>query len=140
MTGATTAESVIEVTDTFTGQVRTITNPKNRPFELFLDTRAFTECDAAPVPGACTSDASTACLLDRYRVRGRQYDFSNPAGQGALHTSIVQRYPAVSSATDQSASFYTFEDGNVEFFVKMNNAFFAPVSLRVTRCAPIGCG
>ena len=50
MTGATTAESLVTVTDTRTLRRKTIVSSKNDTFALFLDTRAFVECDAPPVP------------------------------------------------------------------------------------------
>ncbi|REJ83956.1 MAG: hypothetical protein DWQ36_22335 [Acidobacteria bacterium] len=77
--------------------------------------------------GPCVRDEHTACLLaERFEVTAELRDFSNPPdGPGALFPGTIQRYgdagtgSDVSSETDQSVSFYAFEDGNVEVFVKV---------------------
>ena len=63
---------------------------------------------------------SVACLLDgRFEVKVRMHDFSTPP---QLFVGKIQTYNGESSETDQSVSFYSFQDGNVEVFVKMVNA------------------
>ena len=63
---------------------------------------------------------SVACLLDdRFEVKVRMRNFANPP---ELFVGKIQHYNGESSETDQSVSFYSFQDGNVEVFVKMVNA------------------
>lgn len=76
----------------------------------------------APLVGgsACTRDARTACLLGgRFEVKVAMRDFSDPP---VLFPGMVQTYGGQSSETDQSVSFYSFREGNVEIFVKMVDA------------------
>ena len=51
------------------------------------------------------------------------YDFADPP---ELFVGRVQTYGGESSETDQSVSFYSFQDGNVEVFVKMVDACSHP--------------
>ncbi|HEX2465182.1 MAG TPA: LamG domain-containing protein [Thermoanaerobaculia bacterium] len=75
-------------------------------------------------PGPCVRDAHTACLLDdRFEVRVTMKNFAVPP---AMFPGIIQLYQAVSSETDQSVSFYSFQEGNVEVFVKMVDACASP--------------
>ncbi len=76
--------------------------------------------------GSCVRTPAVACLLDsRFEVTVTMWDFSGNAAPG-----IIQTYGGQSSETDQSASFYSFTEGNVELFVKMvdgcglNNSFW----------------
>ena len=66
----------------------------------------------------------TACLLgDRFEVTLIMRDFANPpSGPGDLFPGMIQFYNGESSETNQAVSFYSFEEGNVEIFVKMNDA------------------
>ena len=74
--------------------------------------------------GSCVRDAQTACLLGgRFEVKVRMWDFSSPP---VLFPGIIQSYQGASSETDQTASYYSFQEGNVEVFVKMVNACAAP--------------
>jgi hypothetical protein len=58
-----------------------------------------------------------ACLLGgRFEVKVRMYNFKDPP---ELFAGRVQRYGDDSSETDQTVSFYAFQDGNVEVFIKM---------------------
>lgn len=73
-----------------------------------------------PPSGSCVRDAQTACILNgRFEVRVSMKNFANPP---VTFPGIVQLYNGQSSETDQSVSFYTFNNGNVEVFVKMVNA------------------
>jgi concanavalin A-like lectin/glucanase superfamily protein len=77
---------------------------------------------SAPLVGGgnCVSSASTACLLGgRFEVKVTMWNFQNPA---VAFQGMVQTYNGQSSQTDQSASFFSFQNGNVEVFVKMVNA------------------
>ena len=70
--------------------------------------------------GPCVRDAQTACLLDdRFEVKVRMKNFANPP---AVFPGVIQSYQGASSETEQSVSFYSFNFGNVEVFVKMVNA------------------
>jgi hypothetical protein len=70
--------------------------------------------------GACVRDARTACLLGgRFEVKVSMWNFANPP---VLFPGMIQTYGGQSSETDQSVSFYSFQAGNVEVFVKMVNA------------------
>jgi hypothetical protein len=70
--------------------------------------------------GPCVRNAQTACLLDdRFEVKVRMKNFANPPTN---FTGFIQTYQGASSETEQSVSFYSFQDGNVEVFVKMVNA------------------
>lgn len=51
------------------------------------------------------------------------YNFADPP---ELFVGRVQTYHGESSETDQSVSFYSFQDGNVEIFVKMVDACSNP--------------
>lgn len=51
------------------------------------------------------------------------FNFANPP---ELFIGRVQTYGGESSETDQSVSFYSFQDGNVEIFVKMVDACSSP--------------
>ena len=51
------------------------------------------------------------------------WNFANPK---VLFIGRIQTYGGVSSETDQTVSFYTFEDGNVELFIKMVDACTHP--------------
>jgi len=77
--------------------------------------------DAAPPQStSCTRNAQTACLLDgRFEVKVSMKNFASPP---ATFPGIIQTYQGSSSETDQSVSFYSFTDGNVEVFVKMVDA------------------
>ena len=79
---------------------------------------------AAPALFPCQRDARTACLLnDRFRVQADMWDFSTEApALGAMHPAQVQTYLGEPSETEQSISFYSFQEGNVEIFVKMVDA------------------
>jgi hypothetical protein len=71
-------------------------------------------------PGPCVRDAGTACLLEgRFEVRARMRDFANPP---VIFPGVIQTYDGASSETDQTVSFYSFQNGNVEVFVKMVGA------------------
>ncbi len=66
----------------------------------------------------CARAVSVACLLDdRFEVSVRTWDFSGTEVGG-----VIQTYGGVTSETDQSVSFYGFQEGNVEVFVKMVDA------------------
>ena len=67
---------------------------------------------------------SVACLLDgRFEVKVRMHNFADPP---QLFVGQIQQYKGESSETDQSVSFYSFQSGNVEVFVKMVNACTNP--------------
>ena len=105
--------------------------------------KAATE-EGAPPPGStdpCFRNNQTACLLDgsvgdevvgrgsighgdgRFEVTVTMRDFANPPdGPGNLFSGMIQHYDGESSETDQAVSFYSFEEGNVEIFVKMVDA------------------
>ena len=85
-------------------------------------------------PGSptCLRDNLTACLLGgsaattargsnlgdgRFKVTVDMWDFS-----GNYFPGMVQHYDGVSSETDQSVAFYSFNEGNVEIDVKMVDA------------------
>ena len=154
--GATTAETTIAVRDTHTGLVQMISNPGGRLFQSVADTQAFKTCasgryrqpraasgrarvdtSAATVPSSTASTASaprgtlpcvrngtTACLLgDRFEVKVRMWDLASPPTE---FTGRVQTYQGASSETEQSVSFYSFQNGNVEIFVKMVDACANP--------------
>ena len=74
----------------------------------------------------CLRDNLTACLLGndgRFEVTVQMRDFANPPnGPGNPFPGMVQTYNGESSETKQSVSFYSFEFGNVEIFVKMVDA------------------
>jgi hypothetical protein len=62
--------------------------------------------------------SQTACLLDdRFEVKVSMKNFQNVTFPG-----IIQLYQGASSETEQSVSFYSFNNGNVEVFVKMVDA------------------
>jgi hypothetical protein len=76
----------------------------------------------APLVGSgnCVRGPQTACLLDgRFEVKVNMWNFANPP---VLFPGVIQLYGGQSSETDKSASFYSFENGNVEVFVKMVDA------------------
>lgn len=50
----------------------------------------------------------------------------NLAQPPATFEGLIQNYQGVSSETDQSVSFYSFQNGNVEVFVKMVDACSNP--------------
>jgi hypothetical protein len=50
-------------------------------------------------------------------------NFANPP---VTFPGVVQTYSGASSETEQSVSYYSFENGNVEVFVKMVDACAAP--------------
>ena len=51
------------------------------------------------------------------------WDFTTePPEPGAMHPAQVQTYVAKPSETEQSVNFYSFQEGNVELFVKMVDA------------------
>ncbi len=63
---------------------------------------------------------SVACLLGgRFEVKVRMFNFADPP---QLFVGKIQEYNGESSETDQSVSFFSFQDGNVEVFVKMVDA------------------
>ena len=72
-----------------------------------------------PVPTApCLRDSMRACLIGgRFAVEVEMWDFSGNFFQG-----MIQHYDGVSSETDQSVAFYSFQEGNVEIDVKMVDA------------------
>ena len=83
----------------------------------------------------CVRDNLTACLLappngrgvppaiGRFEVIVTMRDFANPPdGPGNLFPGMIQFYDGASSETNQAVSFYSFEEGNVEIFVKMVDA------------------
>jgi hypothetical protein len=66
----------------------------------------------------------TACLLDdRFEIKVRMTDFATPP---QFFPGTIQHYQGASSETDQSVSFYSFSNGNVEVFVKMIDACSNP--------------
>jgi hypothetical protein len=72
----------------------------------------------------CVRDAMTACLLDdRFEVKVSMWNFATPP---VLFPGQIQTYLGASSETDQSVSYYSFQEGNVEVFVKMVNACSNP--------------
>jgi hypothetical protein len=78
----------------------------------------------AAATGDCVRDAQTACLLGgRFEVRVKMWNFASPP---VLFPGFIQTYLGASSETDQSVSYYSFEAGNVEVFVKMVDASAAP--------------
>ena len=65
--------------------------------------------------GNCVRTSSVACLLGgRFEVSVTMWDFDGNAFPG-----IIQTYGGQSSETNQSVSYYSFNEGNVELFVKM---------------------
>jgi hypothetical protein len=81
---------------------------------------------SAPIEEAppCIRDDRTACLLDgRFRVTVQMQNFAHPP---VVFPGTIQTYGGQSSETDQSVSFYSFQEGNVEVFVKMVDACAAP--------------
>lgn len=50
------------------------------------------------------------------------YDFSDPPPGGNLFPGMIQIFDGVSSETDQAVAFYSFEEGNVEIYLKMVDA------------------
>jgi hypothetical protein len=74
-------------------------------------------------PGPCVRDERTACLYDRFEVRVEMRNFANPP---VTFPGFIQTYQGVSSETEQSVSFYSFNEGNVEVFVKMVDACSTP--------------
>jgi hypothetical protein len=75
-------------------------------------------------PGPCVRDTRTACLLDdRFEVKVSMKNFASPP---ATFPGFIQTYQGASSETDQSVSYYSFQEGNVEVFVKMVNACANP--------------
>ncbi len=100
--------------------------------------------EGEPPPGStdpCFRNNQTACLLDgsvgdevlgrgsighgggRFEVTVTMRDFANPPdGPGDLFSGMIQHYDGESSETDQAVSFYSFEEGNGEIFVKMVDA------------------
>jgi hypothetical protein len=65
-----------------------------------------------------------ACLLDgRFEIKVRMKNFATPPVE---FIGRVQSYNGESSETDQSVSFYSFQEGNVEVFVKMVDACSNP--------------
>jgi hypothetical protein len=85
---------------------------------------SLAEILAAPPLFPCLRDARTACLLDeRFRVQADMWDFSTePPAPGAMHPAQVQTYVGEPAETEQSVHFYSFQEGNVELFVKMVDA------------------
>jgi hypothetical protein len=72
---------------------------------------------APPHLAPCVRDEQTACLLDgRFEVTVKMWSFATPP---VLRPGVIQTYAGVSSETDRSVSFYSFEEGNGEIFVKM---------------------
>jgi hypothetical protein len=68
-------------------------------------------------PGPCVRDTHTACLLDdRFEVKVEMWNLAMPP---TLFPGHIQTYQGASSETEQTASFYSFQEGNVEVFVKM---------------------
>jgi len=71
-------------------------------------------------PGVCVRDSRTACLLGgRFEVRVTMKDFGDPP---VTFPGFIQTYGGQSSETDQSVSYYSFKNGNVEIFIKMVDA------------------
>ena len=113
--------------DEGTGQV--VVDSSNAGNDGFLGTSSTAGTDdpervasGAPLaePGPCVRDANTACLLDdRFEVRVTMKDFSTPA---VVFPGVIQTYSGASSETNQTVSFYSFQEGNVEVFVKMVDA------------------
>jgi hypothetical protein len=72
----------------------------------------------------CVRDDQTACLLDdRFEVRVQMKNHANPP---VTFPGIIQLYQGATSETEQSVSFYSFNNGNVEVFVKMVDACGLP--------------
>jgi hypothetical protein len=72
----------------------------------------------------CVRTAQTACLLDdRFEVKVTMKNFQSPP---VTFPGIIQLYQGASSETEQSVSFYSFNNGNVEVFVKMVDACASP--------------
>ena len=68
----------------------------------------------------CVRGPQTACLLgDRFEVVVAMKNF---APTPTPIPGFIQEYQGASSETEQSVSFYSFENGNVEVFVKMVDA------------------
>lgn len=68
----------------------------------------------------CVRGPQKACLLDdRFEVMVAMQNF---AATPTPFPGFIQEYQGASSETEQSVSFYSFENGNVEVFVKMVNA------------------
>ena len=81
---------------------------------------------ATQTPGpepSCVRNSQRACLLDsRFAVEVEMHDFSDPPPGGNLFPGMIQIFDGVSSETDQAVAFYSFEEGNVEVYVKMVDA------------------
>jgi hypothetical protein len=74
-------------------------------------------------PGPCVRDERTACLYDRFEVRVEMKNFADPP---VTFPGFIQTYQGASSETEQSVSFYSFNEGNVELFIKMVDACTTP--------------
>jgi hypothetical protein len=126
--GLTNQRTDMTVQDTLTFQTRTFTNPPGTFPTTVADTMAF-PCNSPGAVGACTADATTACLLGgRFKVTGSMRN-----GQGQIFTTQVMQFPnpvsqvpRTRAETDQAAFFQSFSAGNFEVGVKMVNACSLP--------------
>ena len=136
--GLTDLDVTLHVTDTRTGATKDYRNPLGKPFALIRDgpfpcPAAATEIGdgsllpagaegagieptetpwwlgAPPVDAACSSDATTLCLLgDRFRIQAIYQDYTGKLGMG-------QAVPL----TPDTGSFWFFSQSNLEVVTKM---------------------
>ena len=123
--GLTDQRTDMLIVDTLTSQQRPFHNPPNTFPTTVTDTMAF-PCISPGAAGACTPNATTACLLGgRFRVTGKMCNAQNQE-----FTTKVMQFPNALSRvvprnraeTDQAAFFESFNPGNFEVGVKMVDA------------------
>jgi hypothetical protein len=123
--GLTNQRTDMSIVDTLTGQERSFHNPPNTFPTTITDTMAFS-CVSPGAAGACTPNATTACLLGgRFRLTGKMFnaqsqEFTTKVMQ--LPNALSRVVPRNRAETDQAAFFESFNPGNFEVGVKMLDA------------------
>ncbi len=119
--GLTNAETTIRVQDTANpGSQLVWTNPQGELVQSFALTPAF-GC-AGPHQPECQRDATTACLLDRFRITGEMKNFASPPTTFAANVMSFDGR----AESDQAVFFDSFTRGNFEVGVKMVDACSLP--------------
>ncbi|HVT60917.1 MAG TPA: alkaline phosphatase family protein [Thermoanaerobaculia bacterium] len=104
--GLTNVQTVITVTDTFTGQVKNYTNPANTPFLPLQDTNAFKTCGAAPLvaQGGATPGSDSAGGVGGIRLAGIVDGRAAPRGAAAREDAVPGTLPGPRRAGSRSGA------------------------------------
>ncbi|MEM1180987.1 MAG: hypothetical protein AAGM22_21785 [Acidobacteriota bacterium] len=137
--GLTDVETVMTVTDTLTGDVRSYTNPAGTAFRPILDTDAFATCPAAGGAGVQAADGGSQSLLPAPSEITALPQPMETCAEGALCLQD-QRFEATVTwatgsasgvaegvgLTTESGYFWFFDAGNVEIVLKVLDACAPP--------------